>query len=121
MSNRNRLFYSLMTLALAAGGRAVVAGQVDGPTCASDRVDSHSTVYYESYFRAGEPAAVSVSGDGDTDLDLYIYDEYENLIASDTDLSDQCIVGFTPKWTGEYRIEIRNLGNVYNAYRYIAN
>ena len=90
-------------------------------TCASDRVDSNSTVYYEAYFRGSEAAAVSVSGDGDTDLDLYIYDEYGNLMASDTDITDQCIVGFTPKRTGCYRIEVRNLGNVYNAYRFIAN
>ena len=58
--------------------------------------------------------------DGDTDLDLYVYDENGILIASDTDSTETCVVRFWPKWTGAFRIEVRNLGTVYNRYEIVA-
>jgi hypothetical protein len=65
----------------------------------------------------GEVTRVIVRGDQDTDLDLYVYDENGNLIASDTDLSDQCMVAFRPYWTGPFTVKIVNRGSVYNNYR----
>ena len=69
------------------------------------------------HFRSGQEAWVYVSGDGDTDLDLYIYDENGNLIDSDTDSTDECLCTFTPRWTGQFKIKIKNYGNVYNEYQ----
>ena len=62
-------------------------------------------------FRGSEPARVIVDGDGDTDLDCYIYDENGNLIDSDTDTTDYCILGWTPAWTGGFRLRIRDYSN----------
>ena len=59
---------------------------------------------------------VAILGDGDTDLDLYVYDENGNEIVSDTDGTDQCYVSWYPKWAGQFRIEIKNLGRVSNQY-----
>jgi hypothetical protein len=97
------------------------AGRVDGPVADSDRVNANGEVSYTEAFKGGDPAAVAVSGDGDTDLDLFIYDEADELVVSDTDLSDQCIVAWVPTKTQRYRIVIKNLGDVYNAYKMIAN
>ena len=71
--------------------------------------------FYET-FRGGEVSVVRINGDGDTDLDVYVYDENGNLIASDTDGLDFCVVRFVPSWTGQFRIVVRNLGGVYNRF-----
>jgi hypothetical protein len=34
----------------------------------------------------------------------------------DNDSSDMCMVHFIPRWTSAYRLEVRNLGAVYNEY-----
>ena len=81
-----------------------------------DRVNAYSTDTYTIRFRGNERACVIVSGDGDTDLDLYIYDANGNLVASDTDYSDDCVCIWTPAWTGSFKIKIVNRGSVYNAY-----
>jgi len=81
------------------------------------RVEAYSTDRFQVSFFGDQDAAVIISGDGDTDLDLYVYDENGNLIGSDTDSSDDCVVRFHPRWTGSFRIEVRNLGRVYNQYQ----
>ena len=58
----------------------------------------------------------AVVGDGDCDLDLYIYDENGNIVASDTDYTDQCICRWVPSWTGKFIIRIVNRGYVYSNY-----
>lgn len=85
------------------------------------RVLARDTDIYRISFSGGRSAEVSVVGDGDTDLDLYVYDENGNLICSDTDYTDVTYCSWRPSWTGPFRIEIRNLGNVYNAYRLATN
>lgn len=97
------------------------AGAVGGPRVNHTDVLAHSTDRYTIAFRAGEVARITVDGDGDTDLDLYVYDENGNLIASDTDRTDYCVVRWTPRWTGVFRIKVRNLGSVYNHYHFRTN
>lgn len=109
-------------LGLIADARASKSrGAVQGAAVHSDRVLPGVTDNYTLTFRGGEQATVLVSGDGDTDLDLFIYDEGGNLICSDTDASDQMVCGFTPRWTGNFVIQIQNLGRVYNAYQLAVN
>lgn len=85
------------------------------------RVEAKDTDRYTMTFVGGEIARVVVSGDGDTDLDLYIYDEDGNLITKDDDYTDDCIVQWTPKWTGKFTISIKNRGTVYNEYEIATN
>ncbi len=96
-------------------------GAMGGPKYAYGTVYAHSYTYYNAKFWANEIAEVAVSGDGDTDLDLYVYDENGNLIASDTDYTDDCYVRFSPRWTGLFRIKIVNRGGVYNNYAIVTN
>jgi hypothetical protein len=86
-----------------------------------DAVNARGTDSYRISFKAGELAMIIVSGDGDTDLDLYVYDANGNLIGSDEDYSDDCVVSWVPKWTGMYTIKIKNRGNVYNRYVMVTN
>lgn len=96
-------------------------GAVRGPTVHSDTVLAGNTDSYVLAFRGGEQAAVLVSGDGDTDLDLYITDESGNAICSDTDSSDTMLCRWTPSWTGNFGVHVRNLGRVYNNYKLAVN
>lgn len=92
------------------------AGRRGGPGLDDTRCEAYSSVTYHVEFYGGELAEVLVIGDGDTDLDLYIYDENGNLVASDLDPSDVCLCQWEPRWTGVFRIEVHNLGSVWNAY-----
>lgn len=82
---------------------------------------AHSTDVYHITFDGGYLAQVRVFGDGDTDLDVRVYDENGNLVASDLSYSDNCIVEWRPRWTGVFRIEVENLGGVYNRYDLFTN
>ena len=95
---------------------AVPAGTLGGHESHEDRVLASDTDTYSLWFTGDELAGVVVIGDGDTDLDLRVYDESGNLVASDTDWTDFCVVFWTPGRSGTFRIEIENLGDVYNAY-----
>lgn len=103
-------------LALIDDVKSNVRGAVGGAKYARSRVSAGGTDVYNISFRAGELAMVMVIGDGDTDLDLYVYDSNGNLIARDADYTDDCIVSWTPRWTGNFRIKIVNRGRVYNQY-----
>lgn len=63
---------------------------------------------------------IRVDGDNDTDLDFYLYDPNGNLVFSDTDTTDLMIYTLRTQAGGgrclDYSLEVRNLGNVYNAY-----
>jgi hypothetical protein len=96
-------------------------GRVPGPLKRLDSVLSHSTDVYRWTFRGGEHAAVGVVGDGDTDIDLYVYDGNGNYIGSDTDITSQCLVEWTPRWTGTFIIMVKNLGSVYSDYLIVTN
>ena len=96
-------------------------GAVGGAKYAEDRVYGKSSVDYQCKFWANELAEVIVIGDGDNDLDLYIYDGNGNLIASDTDYTDQCVCRWVPAWTGLFTIRIVNRGAIYSNYAIATN
>jgi hypothetical protein len=92
------------------------AGQVGGAGSGWSIVGPYDANQYEIRLRGNETTWISVSGDGSTDLDLFVYDQWGNLIASDEDETDDCIVGFSPNATGYFRIVVRNFGDEANAY-----
>ena len=106
---------------IEAEGQGSHRGAVNGPSRHYDSVNGNSTDTYQVNFIANYLAEVAVSGDGDTDLDLYVYDSNGNLIASDTDYSDDCYVCWVPAWTGRFVIKVVNRGPVYNRYVIMTN
>jgi len=91
-------------------------GAVGGPKRGVYSVPARGTDTFVVKFFANERATIVVSGDGDTDLDLYVYDDMGNLIVKDDDYSDDCVVNWVPRWTGQFTIKVVNRGNVYNQY-----
>lgn len=96
-------------------------GRSNGPGQVSERVLAGDTDTYTIRFDGGESAGVVVVGDGDTDLDLYVYDENGNLVCKDDDRTDTMLCEWTPAWTGDFTVKIKNLGGVYNAYEMATN
>ena len=96
-------------------------GAVGGAKYAEGRVYGKDYTDYTAKFWANELAEVIVIGDGDNDLDLYIYDANGNLIASDTDYTDQCVCRWVPSWTGAFTIRIINRGAIYSNFAIATN
>ena len=111
-----RLLAALAIGAVLAGGSAAQAGAVGGPKSRVTAVGAFADDRFEARFAAGELALVLVKGDGGTDLDLYVYDENGNLVASDTDDTDACVVSWVPRWTGRFIIRVVNRGAAPNIY-----
>ena len=109
----NKMFFALLVV-LAGYANALVAGI--GMTSGTTSVKSHASDSYDYNFVGGYPASAGISGDGDTDLDLYVYDQYGNLACSSTEDEDTEVCSWTPKWTGSFRIVVKNRGSVYNKY-----
>ena len=104
-----------------AEAKGAQRGNINGPSRDYSAVNGRSYTDYTASFVANQLAEILVSGDGDTDLDLYVYDSNGNLIASDTDYSDDCYVRWVPAWTGRYTIRIVNRGPVYNRFVILTN
>ena len=116
-----RKFILAAVAAVLGVGGVGFAGAVGGPKQSTTRVNARAADVYTISFRGGESARITVAGDGDTDLDLYVYDEFGNLVASDDDSTDYCVVGWTPRFTGPFTVRVVNRGGVYNQYRITTN
>ncbi len=92
----------------------VFAGPVGGPTYNAVKVEARSKYTLYGTFRGNEMAEVQIQGDGDTDVDVYVYDDNGNLITQGIGLTDRENVRFFVNRTSSFRIELRNLGNVWN-------
>lgn len=106
----------------ASAGHAGPVPDVDATPCfgrvdLSDRVEARDTDTWNVCFERGGTARLRVRGDGDTDLDCFVYDASGREVARDDDYTDFCVLDWQPQSYGNHRLEIRNLGNVWNAYR----
>ncbi len=100
-------------LTLACGNWAT-AEPVLGPGNWVGRVDAGRSRFINESFVGGRRAVVRIAGDGSTDVDVFVYDENGNLVASGVGPTDREYVTFTPRWTGRFTTEVRNLGNTWN-------
>lgn len=73
-------------------------------------------------YEASKPAIALVVGDGDGDLDLWVYDDNsDNLIGRDTDSKSVCLVQWTPRYEGPFRIIVKNVGKQWEQFYVLAN
>ena len=103
-------------LALADDAATGTRGPVEGPLQGVEVAGPNQRVWWNIAFRGDEPAVVAIHGDGDTDLDLFVYDENGRLVCQAVTTSDREQCGWYPRWTGMFRVEVRNLGRVANRF-----
>ena len=99
------------------------AGKVreDGPSRVASRIGDGVTDVYTIAFRANEPVMVAITGEGISDLDLTVEDDAGNRICASQGPGDDEICRWTPRWNGNFRIRVRNLGSGGNEYRLWSN
>jgi hypothetical protein len=81
-----------------------------------ERLNARTMVTYRLRLESGVEHHILVQGDGDTDLDAVLLNRSGDAIAADRDSTDFCILSVVPSYTGEFTLEIYNLGNVFNQY-----
>ena len=104
----------------AAKAKAAPGATLGSTRGVIEHVDTVRPRAYDDFvisFYAGEVARVAVVGDGNTDVDLFVFDQNGHEIARDDDRSAECVVQFTPRWTGPFRVRVVNNG--YTASNYI--
>ena len=100
-----------------AGGTKGASG---GAIMHYGRVRAYSNDIYNIRFRGEQRAWLRVRGDGDPTA-VYIYDENGNFITSDTDWHTQSTVSWTPRWTGNFKVVVKNRVGVYVNYALVTN
>jgi hypothetical protein len=106
------LFVLLLLLVSSANALIVDIGMASGQTTV--RANAKDAFTYE--FIGGYPASAAISGDGDTDLDLYVYDENGNQVCSSITYGDDESCSWHPKWTGTFKVVVKNRGDIFNKY-----
>lgn len=119
------MFKGIVSAVIAASIIAIssgaIASDVRGPLAVTDVVDPYETDVFTLRLRGGERTAIFLRGDSDTDLDCRLLDSNGNVMDSDSDFTDTCALAVTPRWTGRFTLEIKNLGGVANRYVWRAN
>jgi hypothetical protein len=110
MKTKRILFTCGALMALVAGllssPEPVGAGAVNGARHSQETVLAGRNDVYNVRFRGREEAIVRVTGEGD--LDLFIYDANGNLIAKDEAEDNTPVCVWTPRWTGTFKIVVKN-------------
>jgi hypothetical protein len=79
-------------------------------------VGPHDSSMHPLVVSAGATVTIRVIGNGASDLDLFVYDEFDTLLAADTDITGQCAITTALERPGVVRIVVRNGGGNENAY-----
>lgn len=98
--------FAALLLGGVIGAGAEVVGK--GTQSWSETVGGGRTDVYKIGFVGGEDAGVAVSSDGNSDIDLYVYDENDNLVCKSESYGDKESCTWNPRWTGMFKIKIKN-------------
>lgn len=111
MKNLNRIGISFI-VALMLTASLASASPVGGAKHDSDVLRPQQSVQYRNiYLRADEEWSLRAIAEGDDgDLDCYVYDDNDNLVGSDVDSTNTCVIDGTPKYTGRFTVRLVNHG-----------
>jgi anthranilate phosphoribosyltransferase len=93
-----------------------LASPIDGPLHASSVVAPNAVDSYNNIvLKGGERSSFLVDGDGDSDLDCFLLDSDGDVVVSDVDETDVCLLSVSPRRSDVYHLRIKNHGMA-NAY-----
>jgi hypothetical protein len=112
---------SKLAMVVLAAVVAIAPLAVAGSAQAASGSDSfcvlpYEYVDYEEVVYGGDTFLVTVVGSGNSDLDLFVYDEFGNLIASDTSIGAFSQVWVLPCYTQWMTIRVVNNGGAFDCY-----
>jgi len=96
------------------------ADRVGGPHVTAGLVPGGASVFYDMTFEAGKPAIVSIAGNGRSILAILIYDS-DGHVTTSTGRLDRQRVTLDVYRTGVFRVEVRNVGVLDNAFTLTTN
>lgn len=96
-------------------------GRSGGPQVSKARLGPGGIHQYGETFQIGHPAVVYVEGDGDTDLTLVVRDPFGGPACVQGGPGDVKMCAWTVSRGGRYAVEVRNPGQVDNAYALATN
>ena len=108
---------TITAIAMLVASLVLSVSSASAATLRYDSVAARGTDSWTFTLCAGVTHEIIVRGDGDTDLDFYLYDGNGNLIDSDEDGTDYCVLRVSPRWSGKFTLVVRNHGRVCNNYR----
>ena len=117
LAKGDKTILAMIEAAAAASSR----GAVGGPKYSVTTVIAGHTDVYTTAFIGNEVAEVGIVGDGSADLDLIILDEGGHVICNSAGPRDVEYCEWTPRWTGNFQIRVKNNGNVDDAYKLVTN
>ena len=111
--------FALLTVTVSSHDAS--AGAVGGARSGTAVVFPQKYYAHAVVFRGHEPGKFRVRGDGSTDLDCYVYDSDGNVVDSDTDSTDYCVLNWYAPYTQVYTLQVVNHGHVSNLYNVWSN
>jgi hypothetical protein len=127
LAGKDQALLAMIDDLAAAGSKGRVCNddkQNDCPGDVDDAVRGNATDNYAITFRGGSTAEIWIKGNGSTALDVTILDEFGNEICGGNDKNKPGIIlhcGWKPRFTGPFKVSIKNLGRIANAYRLETN
>jgi hypothetical protein len=101
--------YALAELIEKQAKASVGARQrIGGALKHTDTVKANGADIYTMKFNGQESAVVMANSPDGTDIDLEIYDQTGDLVARDNAFNNRPMVTWTPRWTGPFKVRIKN-------------
>jgi len=109
-------------LAMVDGlGTQAQRGRVAGPGFVNNWVAPGFQRDFTINFQGREYAQVWLAGDGNSLLNLQVFDENGNHLCTARRAGDRQSCGWTPVWTGSFRVRIVNVGGTPSNFRMSTN
>jgi Bacterial pre-peptidase C-terminal domain len=108
-------------LATAIASIAILGAATANAGVIRDIALANSTDTHQVWYNADDSVRITLRGDSDTDLDLFVQSPSGRTLCRRVGPSDRETCSFRAPETGDYRIEVRNLGTVANIYRVFHN
>jgi hypothetical protein len=115
-----KLIMSLFTLLALTFTTSAFADPTGGSKSDNDLLHPGQVVTYRVMLEPNEKTRFILQGDGDGDIDCMLFDDNGNIVDSDVDATDTCLIDWTPAWRGTFTFRAVNNGRRSSLYQFRA-